>query len=180
MSRASKILKEIGKTVNSAAMIIIDIKAMVVGEVSNYDALKDRSIDLCNKMTDLQQGITALTEQNFSLVEKNSAIKKKNMKLQNTIANMKAFEADAVDYELVSIGPDSHVYALKNTENTNTPATYLCCACFDAGKKSTLQLSGYEHNTNVLSCNKCGSKYRKRIEGRDQVMSARSSPRGVW
>ena len=180
MASYSKRIKKVGKSINSIALLAKDIKATVSGEVSNYDLLKDRIAELFDKLMDFRQDIIALTEKNTFLLEDNRALKKKELKLKKKIDQFKNFDADAAKYEAVSIGPDTHVYALKQVESAGTQRTYYCYSCFEKRKKSALQFNRYEHNTNVLICNECGAEIFKREEGRDDIYTAPTSRKSIW
>lgn len=169
-------LLEAAQKVTGATKAVVDVAKSVIEitgrKTVDHDILKERVSKLLETVLDLQQAQMLLSQQNQSLIDAQSAYKQRITELEEEIRRFDAFDREAENYELASVGPDAHVYRLKPSTQSNGTAHDLCVACYGKRKKSVLQFQRYEPNTNVLRCNDCGAEVHKRIEERNTVMFA--------
>lgn len=100
----------------------------------------------------------------FGLQSENDALKGK-------IAHMEAFDAQADDYELKAVSPNSFAYLKKGTPEQMGKTPYLCVPCFDERRKSVLQYSQPELSFDVVICPKCGTTVRVPVDRGPAVMT---------
>jgi hypothetical protein len=90
-----------------------------------------------------------------------TALLKQINKLENKIAELEAWDADAETYELSDIAQfgrtGQFAYAPKPNTYIDEPLHYLCANCFNQKHKSILQNEQRELRTEVALCQRCGN-----------------------
>jgi hypothetical protein len=101
--------------------------------------------DLRDRLIAAQNGILEIQEQLAALITENDELKQQAVK-------RKAWETEKSNYQLEQIARG--VYAYSRSAQTSEPAHYLCCRCYDDGKKSILQFN-HQSSSPSANCSVC-------------------------
>ena len=144
------------------------------GKLSNADVkvLQEKVSDL------LDVAITAKTAQ-FDLQQAVFALQAEKDALKSKVAEMEAFDAQAVEYELRAISPNSFAYRKKGAAEKLGETPYLCVPCFDQRHKSILQFAQADNSFDILKCPKCGTSVRVPVDRGPMVIFG-SQRRTKW
>ncbi len=113
--------------------------------------------------------ITAKAAQ-FDLQQAAIALQAEKDALTSKVAKMEAFDAQAVEYELRAISPNSFAYLKKEAPNAVGQTPYLCVPCFDERHKAILQFAQADYGFDILKCPKCGTTVRVPVDRGAMVM----------
>lgn len=103
--------------------------------LSNYNELVAAVSEVNAKLVDATVVTLASLEKQSSLASEISDLKEKLQKIENWESQMKR-------YSLHAFPTSALAYALQPGMEQGQPLHYLCAACVDTGKKSTLQPNG--------------------------------------
>lgn len=78
--------------------------------------------------------------------------------LEQQIMDMKKWNADKQNYELVEILPAGFAYMEKIEMGSGQPAHWLCANCFEQSQKSILQLKKEARPWATYHCNRCSAE----------------------
>ena len=96
-----------------------------------FDPMTEHVTRLNSLIIEVQSAALALQSQNADLA-------KSLADLETQLAKMKDWNAEKENYELKAIDGIAFVYALKpDVKSAETPH-WICCACYEAGRKSIL------------------------------------------
>lgn len=93
----------------------------------------------------------------------------RNRQLEEEVRQLREWDAEKVNYDLVKLDPGILMYRSKPGINSGEPEHNLCATCFNNGDKSFLHV---DYHTRVLTgwkCNKCGFEAKS---GRGYSVSA--------
>lgn len=112
------------KSVKDLTETIIDLR--------DRETFQQKRLELQSVVLDAQQSAFASQQERASLIDQVRG-------LEADIAALRAWDAERERYELRSPGTGAYAYAVKPGVESGEPAHWLCCTCFQAGKKSILQ-----------------------------------------
>ena len=111
----------------------------------------DKVVSIQTEMASVQVGYLALIQQNSSLVTEKDDLKKE-------ISNLKDWNKEKERYELKDVDPEVFAYVIKDSAKGTEPVHWLCCHCYNQGKKEIVILF---HNSNyhkTYICHGCSQK----------------------
>jgi DNA-directed RNA polymerase subunit RPC12/RpoP len=132
--------------------------------LSNYS-------ELLTAVTDVQIKLTDAIASELASQEKQAALAEQVRKLEKQLADIEDWKSQIQRYELFEFPTKALAYALRQGMENGEPMHYLCTACFDKKKKTTLQPDG-----RLLHCPECKSS----IAMQSQPPIGRSSSGGSW
>ena len=118
--------------------------------LSNYS-------ELLTAVTAVQIKLTDAIASELASQEKQAALAQRVRELEKQIAEIEDWKSQIQRYALFQLPTGALAYALKPGQENGEPMHYLCTACVDKKKKTTLQLSG-----RFLHCPECNSKIATR------------------
>lgn len=118
--------------------------------LSNYS-------ELLTAVTAVQIKLTDAIASELASQEKQAALAERVRELEKQIAEIEDWKSQIQRYALFQFPTGALAYALKPGHENGEPMHYLCTACVDKKKKTTLQLSG-----RFLHCPECNSKIATR------------------
>lgn len=109
-----------------------------------------------------REKLTSLIGENLLMKQQIAALTAENMKLNQAAERHKAFDVIAENYELVTVGEHTTLYAPITSGDAGEPAHYLCVQCYEDRQKSIVQMKwrGYGEGVDILACPRCKSEYR--------------------
>jgi Zn finger protein HypA/HybF involved in hydrogenase expression len=131
---------EITTAIQSAKIAIELVKA--THGLSNYS-------ELLTAVTDVQMKLTDAIASGLASQEKQAALAERVRELEKQLAEIEGWNSQIQRYTLFQFPSGALAYALKEGME-NEPMHYLCTACVDKKKKTTLQPSG-----RMLHCPEC-------------------------
>lgn len=111
--------------------------------LSNYS-------DLLTAVTAVQIKLTDAIASELASQEKQAALAERVRELENQIAEIEDWKSQIQRYALFQFPTGALAYALKEGMENGEPIHYLCTACVDKKKKTTLQPHG-----RFLHCPEC-------------------------
>jgi hypothetical protein len=132
------------------------IKTIAQGISGKMDAVKALEIksELLGLVIDAQ-------EASFALQEQKAAFTKRIEQLEEEVAQLESWTAEAEGYELRDTGMGSLAYHTKDEENPTRPPHWICPHCYEDRKKSILhpyhEKVGREE---FLICHPCGFRIK--------------------
>jgi hypothetical protein len=138
----------------------------VVGEVfAGLSALKT-AFDLARGLKDIDDAVRRniavieLQEQILTAQSAQQELIERVSKLQNEVADLKAWSAEKQNYELKSIDGRAFVYVLKPGAQPSEPAHWLCPTCYNNARKSFIQFSALDGREHIYKCPQCATTIR--------------------
>lgn len=153
---------EITAAIQSAKTAINLVKA--AHGLSNYS-------DLLTAVTDVQIKLTDAIASELASQEKQAALAERVRELEKQIADIADWKSQMQRYALFEFPTGALAYALKPGMENGEPIHYLCTACVDKKKKTTLQPHG-----SFLHCPECKSNIA--MQGPPPI--GHSSSGGSW
>lgn len=119
-----------------------------------------RDISLVHtKAIELQRQILAAQEAALNAREREETLIARIRALEEEIAQSKAWDAEAKDYELKQIASGAFAYTRQINTNSTEPPHWLCAKCFGYHKKSILQFQAQTADKRrVYRCPECASQ----------------------
>lgn len=154
---------EITAAIQSAKAAINLVKA--AHGLSNYS-------ELLTAVTDVQIKLTDAIASELASQEKQAALAERVRELEKQLADIEDWKSQLQRYALFEFPTKALAYALRPSMENGEPMHYLCTACVDKGKKTTLQPDG-----RFLLCPECKSHH---IATQDSSPSERRSSSGSW
>jgi hypothetical protein len=130
----------------SAAKTLTDLAKIMMG-LRDSAKLRETTIEFQQQILSIQKALLDAQGEQTTLIER-------IRDLEEEVARFKAWETEKQRYELVALAPNVIAMTPKETMRGSEPQHYLCANCYNAGKKSYLQMrptSGY----NKYTCNSC-------------------------
>ena len=124
---------EITAAIQSAKTAIELVKA--AHGLSNYS-------ELLTAVTAVQIKLTDAIASELASQEKQAALAEKVRELEKQIAEIEDWKSEMQRYALFQFSTGALAYALKSGQENGEPMHYLCTACVDKKKKTTLQPNG--------------------------------------
>lgn len=174
-------ISTIATTVTASATAVDSIAKLVksVREILAPGKLSDADVQsLKAKVADLFDVAIAAKSAQLDLQQAVFALQAEKDALKSKVAEMEAFDAHVVDYELCTIAPNSFAYLKKGTPKKMGETPYLCVSCFDQRQKSLLQFVARDFHFDTLKCPKCGTTAR--IHNGNEPTIATSGSRPNW
>jgi hypothetical protein len=84
-------------------------------------------------------------------------LKKKIAELEQELGRFRLWETERARYALIELSPGVFVRSVKDDARGNEPQHWLCCNCFDEGKKSILQFAYGAGERKGYTCHRCNS-----------------------
>jgi len=138
----------------------------VVGEVfAGLSAFKT-AFDLARGLKDIDDAVRRnaavieLQEQILTAQSAQQELIERVSKLQNEVADLKAWGAEKQNYELKSIEGRAFVYVLKPGARPSEPAHWLCPTCYNNAQKSFMQFIALDGREHVYKCPQCATTIR--------------------
>lgn len=111
--------------------------------LSNYS-------ELLTAVTDVQMKLTDAIASGLASQEKQATLAERIRELEKQLAANEDWQCQTQRYALFQFPTGSLAYALRNGMENGEPMHYLCTACMDKKKKTTMQPSGRH-----LHCPEC-------------------------
>ena len=142
-------IAEIAGAINSVRSSLEIAKAMV--SLRDAEAFRIKSLELRESISDaLEKSIAARMAQSDQLDRINA--------LEAELANLKAWDAEQEDYELVALNRGASAFMLKPHARSTKPPHWLCPNCFANRKKSFLLPTANKSAVETsFVCTPCGS-----------------------
>jgi DNA-directed RNA polymerase subunit RPC12/RpoP len=118
--------------------------------LSNYS-------ELLTAVTAVQMKLTDAIASELASQEKQAALSERVRELEKQIAQIEDWKTQIQRYSLFQFPTGALAYALKDGQENGEPMHYLCTACVDKSKKTTLQPQG-----RMLHCPECNSNIATR------------------
>lgn len=134
--------------------------------LSNYS-------ELLTAVTAVQIKLTDAIASELASQEKQAMLAERVRELEKRISEIEDWKSQIQRYMLFQFSTGALVYALKPEQKNGEPMHYLCTACVDKKKKTTLQPQG-----RVLYCPEC--KTRIVTEESPPINFNRGSHSGSW
>jgi len=96
-------------------------------------AFQSKLIEFQSKIIDANNAAFAAQDERASLLEH-------IRELEKQVTDLKAWEAEKHRYQMEQVWPGATTYVLKAEAQGTEPIHWLCANCYQAGKKSILQL----------------------------------------
>ncbi len=144
VSRITDAVSGAGGAIKATVDAVKDIQSLHV----DY-SVKEKTFDLLTRLMDIQGLLISAKER---IIELEDEKKQKDN-----------WEAEALNYELISPTPGSFIYRIKQVEDAEKPTIYICPSCHDLKKKSVLQfhkMVSTVSNNALMICNSCKSTYQ--------------------
>jgi len=103
------------------------------------------------EIASIQTGYLALTQQNMTLLAEKDDLKKE-------IARFETWETERERYELKEVAPEVFAFVIKESAKGTEPIHWLCCHCYNQGKKEILCLSNPSHYEKTYACHGCNKE----------------------
>jgi hypothetical protein len=153
---------EIAAAIQSAKTAFDLVKA--TQGLSNYS-------QLLTAVTEVQIKLTDAIASELASQEKQAALAERVRELEKQIADVEDWRSQIQRYMLIEFPTKALAYALKPGMENGEPLHYLCTACVDKRKKTTLQPDG-----RFLNCPECKSH----IATQDPPPFVQTSNSGSW
>jgi RNase P subunit RPR2 len=145
---------------------MVDLKS-IQGAISNLEAaneLANTSIRLRDiatlhaKTIALRKVILRAQSSALRAQSEQSTLLERIRQLEETIAEVQAWNAEKQKYRLTEINPGQFAYTLKGHTGSTEPQHMLCANCYNHNEKSILQTEiRYAGKRTVYFCQNCGS-----------------------
>ena len=113
-------------------------------------AVNAKALELQGHLLDAHSTMATMHQEHTTLVARVA-------ELENQIARLEEWEAEAVRYELKEVAPGALAYSVKEEARGTEPPHHLCPNCYASRKKSFLQtIDIATGRATVLVCNTCG------------------------
>ncbi|MEK7810249.1 MAG: hypothetical protein AAB278_00335 [Pseudomonadota bacterium] len=96
--------------------------------------------DVQGKVIELQSAILSAQSSALAAQGEQSSLVQRIRDLEDEITNVKAWGTQKIRYKLASPCDGSMVYALQKSMCDGEPPHYICTNCYQAGKRSILQI----------------------------------------
>ncbi len=152
-------------------MDVATITALATAGSALANLIKDLKMTESNPTLDqmteqvigLQSLIMSVQSEAFVLQGQNADLAKQVTDLETQLTEMKDWTAEKDKYEMKAIGGTGFVYALKPDTNSTEPPHWLCCACYEANRKSLVVFEGNEPRAyDAWKCSRCDARIRVR------------------
>lgn len=109
------------------------------------------------KVIELQSAILSAQSSALAAQGEQSSMVQRIRDLEEEIRLAKAWETQKKRYQLVSPNAGAMVYALQKSMSDGEPPHYICTSCYQAGKRSILQIreSGERSRVSAFVCPVC-------------------------
>jgi hypothetical protein len=136
--------------INAALVTINSITALTRTVInSKVDmALREQAIETQSAVIALQNTMITLQSQYQNLLDEKNELKRQLMEIQD-------WEAEAKNYALTEVADKIFVYASKPTEDTTTPAHWICAHCYQNKQKSIIQRTVGTISSTIWQCPRC-------------------------
>ena len=138
----------------------------MVGEIfAGVNAIKT-AFDLARGLKDIDDAVRRnaavieLQEQILTAQSAQQELIERVSKLQNELADLKAWGVEKQNYELKSIEGRAFVYALKPGARPSEPAHWLCATCYNNDGKSFMQFIALDGREHIYKCPQCATTIR--------------------
>jgi len=111
--------------------------------LSNY-------VELLTAVNTVQEKLSQALVSNLESAEQQAALSERVRELEKQIAEIEDWKSQIQRYALFQFSTGALAYALKDSQQNGEPMHYLCTACVDKKKKTTLQPQG-----RFLHCPEC-------------------------
>lgn len=113
--------------------------------------------DIQGKVIELQSSILAAQSSALAANSDQAAMAEEIRALKKELADVKAWEAEKLRYELKALESGVFAYALKSEASATEPPHWLCSRCYNEGRKSLLQSDGDQWGSTKYLCHLCQS-----------------------
>jgi hypothetical protein len=123
------------------------------GIVSAHDIATIQS-----KVIELQSEIMAAQSSALNAQSEQFMLLSRIGELEKEVADLKAWDVQSKQYELVQIGNGCVAFMRKREEGAPRQPAWYCATCFENKKKSPLQFQNDFQRHSVFHCSTCNSK----------------------
>lgn len=134
-------------------------------DAKTYIAVNATITAMNEKIQTAQELISMLQARNSALADETMAYHQKTRELTQEIAQLVAWNEQRIHYRLNEVATGAFAYVFQPPSDENNPAHapqspyWLCCQCYDTGKKSILQFTQWQtHHYREFSCPRCQSR----------------------
>jgi hypothetical protein len=146
---ATEVLAQV-RGITTMMKTVVEVVDGIVGRTKNTKAKAEISTSLDFLVT-AQNGILEIQNGLTAIVAENNELKKQ-------VLQLKAWDEDKRNYRLESIAHGVFAYRYAPSEQPSKADHFLCCHCYDDGKKSILHFN-QEPSRPALFCPACHTKY---------------------